>query len=447
MKKFVKLAEKKGADYAEVITASSNRTSIDLVNKQIKELSSGEQRGYAVRVLYKGGWGTAYSYKEDFSSLIASAIKKAKAMEQNISIDNYPSFRKNFRTTCKIRPENIPLEEKKESLLKLDNRKDFKHVVSLRLSYSDGMSNYSFANSEGSELGWDDSYAAFMGWAFAKKGERLENFVKIERAKGGYEIMAKAKEAVKEAMQKAEMLLDAKNAKGGFFPTIVDQKLGGVFAHEAVGHACEADLILNSSSILAGKIGEKIGSDVITIADDGSLKEWGWAPFDSEGAKGRKTVLIKKGMLNSFLHNRETAHTLGAKLTGNGRAQSLSNNPIPRMTNTYIEKGKSAFEKMIAEIKEGYYLKGSAGGQVNPASGEFLFNAQEGYEIKDGQIGAVVKGVSLVGNILQTLHGIKLIAKDLKFGTGYCGKSNQAVPVSDGSPHLFIENAKIGGSE
>lgn len=447
MKKFVKLAESQGAEYAEIISASSERSNIELLNKEIKELSSGNQKGYAVRVLYHGGWGTAYSYKDDFKSLIVSAIKKANAMGPQIEIGNYPAFRKKLRTPCKQRPEKISLEEKKENLLKLDNRQGFKSVSSLKLLYSEGISVYSFVNSEGSDLEWEDYNTAFMAWAFAKQNGKLENFFKIERIKGGYEVMKKAKAAVAEAMQKAEAMLNAKPAKGGFFPTIVDQKLGGVFAHEAVGHACEADLVLNNSSILAGKIGEKVGSDIVSITDDGNLREWGWTPFDSEGAKASKTTLIKDGILKSFLHNRETAKILNAKLTGNGRSQSLSQKVIPRMTNTYIEPGKSSFNKMIAEIKEGYYLKGSAGGQVNPASGEFLFNAQEGYEIKNGQIAGMVKGVSLVGSILQTLHQIKMVAKDLELGGGYCGKSNQLVPVSDGSPHLLVHNAKIGGSQ
>ena len=152
-------------------------------------------------------------------------------------------------------------------------------------------------------------------------------------------------------------------------------------------------------------------------------------------------------MLQGYLHNRETAAIFKAEPTGNGRSQDPSRRVIPRMTNTAIAEGDSSFEEMLSEVKKGYYLKGSAGGQVDTAGGDFLFNAREGYLIEDHKIKHMIKGVSLLGSILDTLHNIKLIARDTDFDTGFCGKADQSVPVACGAPHVLFEKAKIGGAK
>ncbi|MBI4447644.1 TldD/PmbA family protein [Candidatus Woesearchaeota archaeon] len=443
---FLKLALANGASYAELMSTEACRNNLEVNDKEVKEISSGDLKTFSARVLYKGAWGLAYSCTENYAELVAHAIRNAKSMSQNIKIDALPVFSKKFKTAYKINPADISLEEKKESLLKLNNlSKGFKKIASLKLIYSDGSTIRKFENTEGSSLEWSDVYTAFMAWAFAKDSNSREDFLKIKRIRGGYELMKDAASATEEVMEKAEKLLKAEYAKGGHFPIIVDQKLAGVFAHEAVGHACEADLVLSDSSILHGKIGQKIGKDNITIIDDGTTKNWGWTPFDSEGVKAQKTVLVRKGILEGFLHTRESATIFKTEPTGNGRAETLANKVIPRMTNTVIEEGDSTFEEMLAEIKKGYYLKGSAGGQVDPTSGEFLFNAQEGYLIENGELKKYAKGVSLTGNILQTLHNIFLVAKDTDYGTGYCGKAGQLVPVSEASPHIMIKDAKVGG--
>lgn len=446
MEEFLKLAEKKGASYAEILSSESARNVIEITDQNVKEMSSGEAKLYSVRLIYNKRIGTAYSYLNNYNELIEKAIKNAKANDQEVNFPESKALKKTIKTAFKINPLDVSLEEKKDNLAKLDIRNEFKKIVSLRLVYADTMSKYSLLNSEGRNIIWDDTNTGVVIWPFSKQGSEMQNFIKIERIKGGYELMDKALEATKEAMKKAEDLLSAKAAKGGLFPTIVDHKLGGVFTHEAVGHACEADHIIMNASVLIGKKGKKIGNDIVNISDDSTLKTWGWTPFDSEGTEGKKTQLVKNGILKGWIHNKETAGHFSHEPTGNGRAQALGYRVIPRMTTTLIEPGDSSYEEILAEVKKGYYLKGSAGGQVDPAGGEFLFNAMEGYYVENGEIKHMVKGVSLTGNILETLHNIKLIAKDLGFGHGYCGKGGQHVPVSEGSPHVLIENARIGGT-
>jgi TldD protein len=160
------------------------------------------------------------------------------------------------------------------------------------------------------------------------------------------------------------------------------------------------------------------------------------------------TTLIEEGLLKGFLHSRETAKAMGKKPTGNGRAQDLENRPIPRMTNTYIKPGDSNFEEMLEEVKDGYYLKDSYGGQVDTTTGEFLFNAKEGFVIKDNAIAQRVKGASMLGSILKTLNSISAIGNDIKFhGGGACGKSGQYSLTGEGSPHLLLNNITVGGAK
>lgn len=443
MESAISLALKKGAEFAEANTVKSSRNIVEAVDKKIKELSSGSKELNSVRVLCNGKWGLAYSYEKDYKLLALEALKNAKSSDFSVKLNLQKPIKRKFTTAFKKDPEDYPLEEKKQEILKLS--KNPKNISSLRIVYSDSKFCNKYLNSEGTNLEWNDTSSGIMSWAFAKRNERAENFVEIERIKGGYELMEKAQSCVDNSIQKALMMLNAAKPKGCVTNVVVDQKLGGVLAHEAIGHGCEADLVLSDASLLHGKLGKRIGNELVNITDNGLLKEWGYTPFDSEGSLGSRTVLVNKGILQGYLHNRETASLTNSKPTGNGRAMSLASKVIVRMTNTYFENGDSNFDEIINEAKNGYYLKGSGGGQVDPASGEFLFNAMEGYEIKNGQIGRMVKGASLTGNITKTLHNLKLVANDLKYGTGFCGKSGQTVPVGDGAPHMLIADSRVGG--
>ena len=262
----------------------------------------------------------------------------------------------------------------------------------------------------------------------------------------GYELFEKENvlELAGKAGNTAVELLNAKTPKGGEMPVILDQELAGVFAHEAVGHASEADLVLEGDSILENRIGEQIASPLITIIDDPTLHEFGYYPFDAEGAQSRRTEIINKGVFNSYLHSRETAAKLGGN-PGNCRAQGYSM-PVVRMSNTFIDNGDARFEEMLEEAKNGMYLIGSRGGQVNTGEGIFQFNAEKGYLIRNGELTELIRDVSLSGKTLEILNHVALVGNDLKMTAGRCGKAGQLVAVSDGSPHLAISKALVGGA-
>jgi len=446
MDSFIKYAEKKGVNYIEIKNSENKGNIIEAQNGEIKELSSNESKLYAVRLQYKNSIGIAYSNVDNYKELVDKAIKAARALNKNVKL-NFESNNEKIKTKAKIKLEDVGLEEKKRKILDLEKLKNrHKGISTLNLVYSDNIKNINYTNSEGADLNWEDNSVGLRSWAYSKKGNRNENYLKAERKHSGYEFMESSEEFVKESLDIATKLLSAKSAKGGSFPVIVDQKLGGVFAHEAIGHGCEADIVLAGGSVLKDKLNTKIGNDCINIIDDGSLQTNGWTPFDDDFVLGKKTFLVKNGILSGYLHNLETASLMKMEPTGNGRSQSLMHSVIPRMTTTYIGAGDSNFNEMLKGIKEGYYLKESFGGQVDTIKGEFLFNSMYGYYIKNGEVSNMIKGTAMIGNILQTLHEISLIGKDLEFSGGTCGKDNQLAPVGDGSPHFKINNVKVGGA-
>ncbi len=226
---------------------------------------------------------------------------------------------------------------------------------------------------------------------------------------------------------------------------VLDPELAGVFAHEAIGHASEGDLIQEGSSVLKGRTGEKIASETLTIVDDPGFFGFGFDPVDAEGTKVLRTEIISRGVVNAFLHDRESLAAVGHGIAGHARAMP-GEPPLVRMSNTFIENGDSDTAEIFAECKKGIFLKGSRGGQVDPGRGIFQFNAEYGYLVEEGECTTMVRDVSLSGEILTTLHGISLCGDDRTMNPGYCGKGGQSVPVSDGAPHILLLDAVVGGS-
>ena len=192
-------------------------------------------------------------------------------------------------------------------------------------------------------------------------------------------------------------------------------------------------------------MGEQIASDIVNIFDDASLTEgFGYYPYDVEGVKTKANQLVKNGKLVSLLNSRSTASKLGMKSSGNARS-IISDQPIVRMSNTYLQPGDMDVDELFKDIDNGIYLKGSRGGQVDTGKGIFQFNAAEGYMVENGEITTPLRDVSLSGNILETLKNIDAIGNDFELSVGFCGKDGQTAPVGDGGPHTRIQNALVGG--
>jgi TldD protein len=235
-------------------------------------------------------------------------------------------------------------------------------------------------------------------------------------------------------------LLAAPYAPGGMATVILNPELVGLLAHEAIGHTVEADFVL-SGSAASGKLGQRVASDLVTLVDTGPAvigapSAGGIVLVDDEGVPAGTTVIIDRGVLRSYLHDRESAAIFGVAPTGNARAWQYDDEPIIRMRNTYLEPGASPLEEMVASVKDGFLLAGAGSGQAD-ANAEFMFGVQEAYEIKDGKIGRLLRGATISGDAFEVLHGVDMVSSGFEWaiGSGHCGKG-QPAKVDGGGPHV-----------
>ena len=447
---FVKVIEKTtpNVDYMDIRSGIGNSTSIIMKDGDVEEINTGMSLGARIRVLNNGAWGFAYTTDlSKINEITETAIKLSKSLKGDVELSESEVIKDKIAVDVEIPFKDISIEEKKEIMKEANDAATIDKVNSTTVGYADSETNELFMNSEGSQIQVKTSRVRMALNASATNGEIIQFGHGSMGGVKGFEVIAgrDIEEFGRTIGEKAVRLLDAKPAPSGKFPVIADPELTGVLVHEALGHAVEGDLILQNDSILKDKVGEMIASDIVNIFDDASLKEgFGYYPYDVEGVKTKPNQLVKDGKLISLLNSRETASQLNMQSSGNARS-IISEKPIVRMSNTYLQPGDNTFEELIEDIPDGIYLKGSRGGQVDTGKGIFQFNAAEGYLIENGEIKTPLRDVSLSGNILETLKNIDAVGDDFKLSVGFCGKDGQTAPVGDGGPHTRILNALVGG--
>lgn len=254
---------------------------------------------------------------------------------------------------------------------------------------------------------------------------------------------------VAEAIRIATVNLGAEAAPAGMMDVVLGPGWPGILLHEAIGHGLEGDFNRKKTSAFAGLMGQRIAAPGVTVLDDGTIPDRrGSISFDDEGTPSGRNVLIEDGILVGYMQDRQNARLMGVKPTGNGRRESYAHIPMPRMTNTYMLAGKDDPKDIVASLKDGIYAVGFGGGQVDITNGKFVFSCTEAYRVKNGQIGAPVKGATLIGDGATALKQIRAIGNDLRLdpGIGNCGKAGQWVPVGVGQPTLMIGGLTVGGS-
>jgi TldD protein len=414
---------------------------------KVQEITSGNNWGGCVRVLKNGAWGVSFTTNpgkmEDAGK---SALKLANALDNDVKLADIEPTQDNVKSKAKLKLQDVSLDEKKESMSAAEKAANLETIVSTTVNYVDGEGTTIFVNSEGTELQIEESRVALFMNAVAASDGIIQFGHKSTGGAAGFEVIQKEdlEKFGRITAEKAVRLLKAELPPSGKFPVVMDPELTGVFIHEALGHASEADLILQNDSILKGKMGTQIGSSLVTIIDDATMDAFGYYPYDSEGVKTRKNILVKDGVLRSLLSSRETASQLDITPSGNARSV-VGDQPIVRMSNTYLKPGELKFEELIEDMDSGIYLKGSRGGQVDTGKGVFQFNAAESFLIENGEVTNPLRDVSLSGNILEMLLKVDGLGSDFKMGVGFCGKSGQTVPVGDGGPHVRVKEATVGG--
>jgi len=323
-------------------------------------------------------------------------------------------------------------------------------LVDTQAIYRDEVSEVWYVNSEGTALALLRPEVSISGTAIARNGGTIEKGLESIGLRKGWRSVHGLEERFRVVAQRAVDLLDAPRVQGGAYPVILDNELAGVFVHEAFGHLSEADFVYeNPQAREMMTLGRRFGKAVLNVGDNGAAKGLrGTLPFDDEGTPTQDTPLIKEGMLVGRLHSRETAAALGERPTGNARAISFRHPPIVRMTNTYIAPGRAGatLQDLMKDVKLGVYACGAFGGQTMLEN--FSFTAAWGHMIRDGQIAEMVKDVVLAGNLFQTLDRIDHIAGDFTWNQmgGGCGKGGQfPLPVTEGAPHVRIEEILVGG--
>ncbi|MCX6347786.1 MAG: TldD/PmbA family protein [Actinobacteria bacterium] len=282
--------------------------------------------------------------------------------------------------------------------------------------------------------------------------------VKGSEARTGYKSLAKTKgfelfnekkpeDVALEAAAMAINMLDAVNAPVGIQPVVIGPGFGGVIFHEACGHGLEADAIIKNASVFKDKIGCRIASETVTAIDDSTLKyHWGSYKFDDEGHPSQRNVLIEKGILKSYLLDVKSSKKLSLPQTGNGRRQSYRDIPFPRMSNTFIDNGTEKPDTLLGSVKKGIYAKEFSGGQVDPATGDFVFGISEGYMIENGKLGYPIKGATLIGNGPEILGKIEAVGNDIDYAPGFCGKNGQSITNEVGQPTIKVSSITVGGT-
>ncbi|HUR25899.1 MAG TPA: TldD/PmbA family protein [Candidatus Thermoplasmatota archaeon] len=446
-----------GATYADVRVETVEENRLSIMDGELRGLVSGTETGFALRVLVKGAWGfassndlEAASWRDALERALALARAAAVHVTEPVRLADAPTLRKTVDWKAKRDPRGIAVEEKVELLRRMDEAvRRSPEIRNVTTAYTDATVSKRFLSSEGTQLQWSLVRSVAQAHFTAKKDGQLAGRSTRVGGTKGWELFAD-EDPVSKAMTAAESTvraLGASAAKGGRRTVVIDPELAGVFAHEAVGHASEADLVAAGESCFKGRIGKRLGIAGLSIRDDSTVPgAFGSFPFDDNGVAGASKPILEDGVLVGYLADRQHAAGLGVQPNGAARAQDFHSRPLVRMSNTLIEAGDRPEDEVFAGIKDGVFCKGSRGGQVDTARGTFLFNAQEAYRIEDGEVTVPLRDVSLTGDILTTLTNISALGNRQRMGDpGYCGKG-QWVPVCDGGPLVRIEDCLIGGS-
>ena len=453
VREVLRAAVASGGRLAEVFAEERRSTSLRLDDRRVEELSTGTDRGAGVRVVAGNTTAYAHSNRLDREALLdaARAAAAAAARGDPVSVLDFTRPEPEVVHPPEQIAEGIPRETKVAWVQEADDaaRSYAAEVRQVGVAYGDSVQRLLVAASDGR---WVEEerhrLRLIVSVVAARDGVRQTGF-EGPAVLGGVELLRThpPAEIARRAATQAVTMLDGVPAPAGEMAVVVGPAGGGVLFHEACGHGLEADTMGKGASIYRGRRGERLGSRLVNGVDDATVPGgWGSFSFDDEGSPAQRTELFREGELVGFLYDRFWSDRDGERSTGNGRRQSYAHLPIPRMTNTSILPGEAEPDNIVADTPRGLYAKLLGGGQVNPATGDFVFGVTEAYLIEDGRITSPVRGANLVGNGIDILQAVDAVASDFDSRPGTCGKDGQGVPVSTGSPTLRIARMTVGGT-
>lgn len=459
-----KVERKSKAQYTELRFQSRQINRISIEKGELEDANSLLSEGVGIRTLVNGTWGFSSTNRLDLEGLrtcLEIAIKAGKVAsrgrkEKVESLAETALAKGSFAPKINDPVENHSLEEKMKLVREMDERtRSFsKDIKSSACTYYEIMDQKSIVTSDGAFVELLDVKPEFSVSAISSRDGAMNMGYDAACVTGGWKDLFSKKspeEISDKAADQAVKLLDASHPKGGPSQVILDPSLVGLISHEAIGHTVEGDLVA-AGSIAKGKIGRNVASPLVTLVDSGMREEdehaAGTTLVDDEGVESIDARIIVEGELRTYLADREMAEKLGVKPCGCARAFEHTNRPIIRMRNTFVEPGRSKVEEMIEETKKGYLLKGGGEGQAD-ANAEFMFTVGEAYEINKGEVGKLLKNVTISGRAFDVLKSVDMVGRDFKFdmGSGLCYKG-QGAKVDGGGPHMrcvVLVGGKDGG--
>lgn len=456
-------------DYSDLYFQSCFHENWRLEDGIIKSGTYNINHGVGIRVIAGEQTGFSYTNKLTFDSLKDSMKAAISFLNDNkchkfspIKKDKYffSKTHKNYPTYLNIDPlTSISNEEKIDLLMKIDKmaRAENSYVTRVQAVLSGIYEEILIVATDGTLASDIRPLVRLSISVQVERNGKRDQGVSGGGSRTGYrDLLNKSinKEIcidhwTKKAVHMGLINLNSIEAPAGSIPVVLGSGWPGILIHEAVGHGLEADFNRKGSSIFTNKIGQKVASELCTIVDDATIKESrGSLNIDDEGTPGQYTILIKNGVLQGYMQDKLNSKFMGVHSTGNGRRESYSDLPMPRMTNTYMLSGGSTPEEIIDSINYGIYATNFGGGQVDITSGKFVFSASEAFLIEKGRITKSIKGATLIGSGIEIMQNISMIGNDLSLdsGIGICVKNGQSIPVSVGQPTIKLNKITVGGT-
>jgi TldD protein len=443
----------RGGDMAEVFAEDRQTSGAVLDDGRIEELSSGRERGAGIRVVV--GETTGFAHTADLSERGLLEAAEAAAAVARSGSPAAPVVGLEPRRDAAPRAVTLPgvvhKEAKLELLVRADDaaRSTGAAISQVQAGYGDSRRRILIARSDGTFAADDQVRTRFNVVCIATGDTGMQTGYESVARTVGFELFGSEDVAAlaETAATRALSKLTARPAPSGELPVVLAGGSGGILFHEACGHGLEADHIVKDASVYVGRIGEQVASPLVTLVDDGTVDgEWGTFAVDDEGGPATRNVLIENGVLTDYLWDWLRARKEGRAPSGNGRRQSYQHLPMVRMTNTFLLAGEEDPAEIVAQTPHGVYVAKLGGGQVNTATGDFVFGTTEAYLIEDGRLTEPLRDANLIGNGPEVLRQIDAVGTDFAMMPGTCGKDGQSVPVGCGQATLRLTGVTIGGT-
>ena len=442
-----------GADFCDLFIERKNSQNISLKNDEVERVNQGIDFGIGIRLIY--GVNVVYGYTNSIQEQDIIDVVRKLGAKNNLSSNNTGSAL-NFSKVQNAHPhqnglDHSPLTAEKIAFLREINKHARNESEKISLANAGVVQQFQqveIFNSEGLHTSDERHYCRVSSQVIAQDGNEQATGYQAPGALNGWDFSnsINAQKIGSDVAKQALVKLTAAPCPGGKLPVIIDEGFGGVIFHEACGHLLETTSVQKKASVFWDKMGEQIAHECVNAIDDGTIEnEWGSINIDDEGMKTKRTQLIKDGKLVKFLSDRVGEMKTGHERTGSGRRQSYRFAPASRMRNTFIDRGNSSLDEMIASIDHGIYCKAMGGGSVQPGTGEFNFAAQESYLIENGKVTTPLKSSTLIGTGPDVLKKISMVGDNLSLSAGMCGSVSGSVPVTVGQPAIKVDEILVGG--